>query len=508
MSNKQKRNAAEYLRMSSDLQDFSVSGQRETIRAFARAHGITVVASYEDLGRSGLTIEHRPEMRRLLRDVMSKDCPFSVVLVHDVTRWGRFQDVDASAYHEYHCRLHGVDILYVREPFTNEESSTKSMVKGLKRYMAAEYSRELAAKTKRGQTRVVQRGFQMGSLPCLGFRRVAVSKTGRSRVLGAGDRKGIQTERIRWIPGPAREVEAVRAIFESYANSDISLRDLARRLSHEGLLAADGRPITEKRLGNLLECEAYIGHFVWGRFDNSMRRPPTRRPPNNSDFVRAERVLDAMVSLETWKQVQAKRKSRSRPGYTKHDLLESLSAALKRNPAIGSIDLRGYGCPSEKAYVSAFGSFQEGLRLAGQDCSTARTLRMEQHARTLALSRRLTNDICSLLTSRGVSCTRVQREHVLMLDRRLHLRVQAICRRPHKSEPRWWFSRRDWGSCDFLLLARIEQDGTARDLLLADRLTYLELPGWIGDAAPAGAVRICNAEELVSEVFQLVALTH
>jgi hypothetical protein len=58
--------------------------------------------------------------------------------------------------------------LYVREPFTNEESSTKSMVKGLKRYMAAEYSRELAAKTKRGQTRVVQRGFQMGSLPCLG----------------------------------------------------------------------------------------------------------------------------------------------------------------------------------------------------------------------------------------------------------------------------------------------------------------------------------------------------
>jgi hypothetical protein len=133
---------------------------------------------------------------------------------------------------------------------------------------------------------------------------------------------------------------------------------------------------------------------------------------------------------------------------------------------------------------------------------------MEQHARTLALSRRLTNDICSLLTSRGVSCTRVQREHVLMLDRRLHLRVQAICRRPHKSEPRWWFSRRDWGSCDFLLLARIEQDGTARDLLLADRLTYLELPGWIGDAAPAGAVRICNSEELVSEVFQLVALTH
>jgi DNA invertase Pin-like site-specific DNA recombinase len=114
--------AAQYIRMSTDSQTLPPAMQKHAIQEYADASGLSVVASYEDEGRSGLTLRHRTEMRRLLNDVASDDCPFSVVLVYDVSRWGRFQDTDESAYYEYHCRLHGVEVVYVNEPFERQKT--------------------------------------------------------------------------------------------------------------------------------------------------------------------------------------------------------------------------------------------------------------------------------------------------------------------------------------------------------------------------------------------------
>jgi hypothetical protein len=82
---------------------------RKTLSRFADANGLDIVRSYEDEGKSGLQLSNRPRLRQLLKDVTDA-APFSEILVYDVSRWGRFQDVDAAAYHEYHCRLHGVQV--------------------------------------------------------------------------------------------------------------------------------------------------------------------------------------------------------------------------------------------------------------------------------------------------------------------------------------------------------------------------------------------------------------
>ena len=49
--------AAQYVRMSTDHQQYSTENQAETIREYAAPHGLLIVRSYADEGKSGLRLE-------------------------------------------------------------------------------------------------------------------------------------------------------------------------------------------------------------------------------------------------------------------------------------------------------------------------------------------------------------------------------------------------------------------------------------------------------------------
>jgi hypothetical protein len=100
--------ASEYARMSTEHQQYSIENQGEAIRQYAEQRGMTIVRTYADSGKSGLRIDGREALQRLIRDVESGQADFSVILVYDVSRWGRFQDADESAYYEYICRRAGI----------------------------------------------------------------------------------------------------------------------------------------------------------------------------------------------------------------------------------------------------------------------------------------------------------------------------------------------------------------------------------------------------------------
>lgn len=89
---------AEYIRMSTDKQDMSVDNQRTAIASYAADHNMRVAQSYVDEGRSGLDVEGRPGLQRLLSDVQNHCTGCVAILVLDVSRWGRFQNVDESAF--------------------------------------------------------------------------------------------------------------------------------------------------------------------------------------------------------------------------------------------------------------------------------------------------------------------------------------------------------------------------------------------------------------------------
>jgi hypothetical protein len=89
--------AAQYVRMSTDHQNYSPVNQADANENYAKARGIETVVTYYDPGISGLHIKGRDALQQLIEDVQSKDRLFDVVLVYDISRWGRFQDIDESA---------------------------------------------------------------------------------------------------------------------------------------------------------------------------------------------------------------------------------------------------------------------------------------------------------------------------------------------------------------------------------------------------------------------------
>jgi len=230
--------------MSTDAQDLSPDIQARAISEYAARHGLTVVETYIDAGRSGLTLQRRPAMKKLLSDVAADGCSFSVILVYDISRWGRYQDTDASAYYEYHCRMHGVQVRYIQETFPECDSPLGSVLKNLKRAMAAEYSRELAVKTRAGHRAALDEGFHLGSLPCLGISRLAISKSGAVRALKPTEHKSATREHVRWVRGGDAEASLVRRIFHLYTTTDLSVCRLAEMLRREGITVAAGKPIT------------------------------------------------------------------------------------------------------------------------------------------------------------------------------------------------------------------------------------------------------------------------
>ncbi len=89
--------AAQYVRMSTEDQQYSIANQEAAIQTYAKSHGYVVTSTYADAGKSGVAIKHRKELRRLLHDVTSGQAPYKTILVYDVSRFGRFQDVDEAA---------------------------------------------------------------------------------------------------------------------------------------------------------------------------------------------------------------------------------------------------------------------------------------------------------------------------------------------------------------------------------------------------------------------------
>src|SRR5215469_15445233 len=138
--------AAEYLRMSTEHQQYSIANQSAVMQDYAKRKSIEIVRTFVDRGKSGLKLAGRHGLNALLRTAESGKADFSIVLVYDVSRWGRFQDVDESAYYEFRLKKAGTPVIYCAEPFSDDGSPTDALFKALKHAMAAEFSRDLSAK--------------------------------------------------------------------------------------------------------------------------------------------------------------------------------------------------------------------------------------------------------------------------------------------------------------------------------------------------------------------------
>src|SRR5271155_4146216 len=235
-------NAAVYVRMSTEHQQYSTSNQMDVIRDYAKRRGMQITKDYSDEGKSGLNIKGRDSLTQMIQDVQDGKVNFSSILVYDVSRWGRFQDADESAYYEYICRQAGVAVHYCAEQFENDGSPVSTIIKSIKRTMAGEYSRELSTKVFQGACRLVKLGFRQGGAAGFGLRRVLIDPSGEKKaMLKMGEQKSIQTDRVVLVAGPDEEVKAVRRIYQEFITDGKIESEIAAGLNAQGIVTDYGR---------------------------------------------------------------------------------------------------------------------------------------------------------------------------------------------------------------------------------------------------------------------------
>ena len=356
--------AAEYVRMSTEHQQYSTENQADRIREYAARHGITIVRTYADEGKSGLRIDGREALQRLIQDVESGQADFQVILVYDVSRWGRFQDADESAYYEYICKRRGIAVAYVAEQFENDGSPVSTIVKGVKRAMAGEYSRELSAKVFAGQCRLIELGYRQGGLAGFGLRRVLIDQHGLMKgILSRGEHKSLQTDRVILVPGPEAEVAVVNRIYRWFIDDNLSESEIATRLNAEGIRTDLGREWSRSTVNEVLTNEKYIGNNVYNRISFKLKKSRVVNPAEM--WIRKESAFQPIVSPECFYTVQGIMHARSRH-YTDDELLERLRNLYRtRGLLSGLIIDETEGMPSASAYAHRFGSLIRAYQKVG-----------------------------------------------------------------------------------------------------------------------------------------------
>ena len=291
--------AAQYVRMSTEHQKYSTENQGDIIKEYADSHGMVIVKTYADDGKSGLSIDGRDALKRLIDDVETGKANFNVILVYDISRWGRFQDADESAYYEYICKRVGINVIYCAEQFTNDGSPVSTIVKGVKRAMAGEYSRELSVKVFKGQCKLIEQGYRQGGPAGYGLRRMLIDQHGnRKGLLLQGEHKSLQTDRVILVPGPQEEIDTVRSIYKMFVHEGKSELDIASWLNARGVRTDLGRYWTRGTVHQVLINEKYIGNNIFNKSSFKLKKKRVKNPPDM--WIRTDGAFDAIVDSQIY----------------------------------------------------------------------------------------------------------------------------------------------------------------------------------------------------------------
>jgi len=354
--------AAQYLRVSTERQEYSLDCQSSRIASYAQEKGFAICQTYCDEAKSGLEIGRRTGLSQLLQDVVGGKQSYKVILVYDVSRWGRFQDPDEAAHYEFLCKAAGVSVHYCAEQFSNDGHPASLILKTLKRVMAAEYSRELSDKVFAGMTRVVKRGFRSGAHPGYGFRRMLISAEGTLRQqLSAGERKSIATDRVVLVPGPANEVFWVREIYRLFVSENKTFTGIAAELDQRGAPFLDGKRWSDHAVKKILTHPKYKGTAIYNRTTERLCSKSRKVP--ESEWIIVPDAFEPLVEPRTFEAAQETLRQRF-SHRSNEQVLEQLKSILKTHGQLSTPILGLYGL-SPGGLNYRFGSLINAYDLIG-----------------------------------------------------------------------------------------------------------------------------------------------
>ncbi|MEH2589819.1 recombinase family protein [Bradyrhizobium sp. AZCC 1721] len=506
--------AAQYVRMSTDFQRYSIENQAAAIAAYAQQRKLNIVRTYVDEGRSGLRIKGRPGLTELIEDVQSGNAEFDHILVYDVSRWGRFQDVDESAHYEFVCKRNGIKVAYCAEQFDNDGSLLSSIFKNIKRVMAAEYSRELGVKVHTGQSRVAGLGYRVGGPLTFGLRRELVDERACSKGrLTKGERKALHTDRVRLQPGPDEETVVVRRIFHQFVVERKSYSQITRELNR-AKITNQGRPWTGAMIRILLMNENYIGNIVYNRTTRPIGQKLMSNPQDR--WVRGLAVIDPIVDPNLFARAQ-KIMAERRIQIPEDQMLLRLRTTLHRKGKLSwTIINNTPGLPSAGTYAEHFGSLRKVYALLGYDPSRGCDWIDPRVFWADVLTKHATQAADALRTEQRVKAVVEQSRAGLKVNRKLKITFLVARRLPKRgpNELPHWRAFRGKTSAGILVVLRLnELNKAVKDYLVIPASWGTGTGAWVtlSDLALARekAVRIDSLDEVIRDIkTRLTASNH
>lgn len=262
--------AAIYARFSSELQrEESIDAQIRACKYYAQKEGLTIVKTYADKAKSGMSTKGRTAFLEMISD--SKEGLFHVVIVHKLNRFGR-DGLDTLKYKKI-LEENGVELISVTERLDNspEGKLMLMVITGMNEF----YSANLGQEVMKGLKENAYSGRHTGGIPPLGF--------------------DVDPQSKRLVINP-REAEAVKIIFKmSLAGAGYS--EIIRYLNANGYKTKRGQAFSKGSIHEILCNEKYTGTYVYNRIESPSNGKMNRhRYKSDSEIIRVKGVVPQIIS--------------------------------------------------------------------------------------------------------------------------------------------------------------------------------------------------------------------
>lgn len=234
-----------YVRVSTEEQakeGFSIRAQEEKLKDYARIKDWNIYKIYSDEGISGKSIECRPQIKELIKDIKSGH--IKNVLVFKIDRLTRnTSDLIylINLFNEYGCAFNSLC-----ESIDTQTPSGRMFIKIIGIF--AEFEREnIVERTKLGFERKVKEGYSLCT---------------RTASYGYDKCKGDKIQKIN-----KREAAIVEEIFEMFVNGGMPFLDIAKNLNERNIPTKENSVWQARSIKNMLTNCNYIGNVRYATKD-------------------------------------------------------------------------------------------------------------------------------------------------------------------------------------------------------------------------------------------------
>lgn len=360
----QKIRVAQYLRMSTDHQKYSIDNQAAYLKKYADEHNMEITGTYDDEGKSGVSATGRNNFNRLIEDVVTGKINIEAVIVYDVSRFGRWQDSDEAGHYSYLLKYHGVRIIYCAENLPEGFPEIQMLTLPALRYAAGAYSRNLSVKVFAGHVNLVKRGYYQGGTPGYGLRRKLIDPgSKKTKILNPGERKSLQTDRVVLVPGTKKEIQIIKRIFNMFIFEYYNEYMISSKLNEEGIKYTNNSIWSSSKVHKILINERYLGNYIYNRTSTKLKSKRIKNP--EEEWIRHTGFFTPIISPEKFSMAREIILNRSNH-MTDKDILDYLRQKLDTKGKLSGfiIDEDNFG-PSSSVVASRFGGLLNAYKLIG-----------------------------------------------------------------------------------------------------------------------------------------------